>query len=201
MINSLDNIKPFNIILNQLCLAKYHRDGCYYKSRVIKKHVDEDKCTVFFMDHGNEETISNTDLKELPAEFHDKPPLALACAMNCSSVDPDGFMEFAKSYTSGRREVTVQPIVLNENRMIVKLYKNDTINNNCDNLIYAYSNSKSRCGVCLVNPAQFFFIPCGHASICRSCNERLKQSAATLNEWKCCFCRSVILKAIQYGNI
>ncbi|CAG00131.1 unnamed protein product [Tetraodon nigroviridis] len=68
------------------CAAKAE-DGDFYRATVVRL-VDEKQAQVFFVDYGNTEVVSRSDIRSLPTEFRRLPCLALKCTL--AGVRPKG---------------------------------------------------------------------------------------------------------------
>ena len=55
-------------------IAKYQEDGMWYRAGILEK--ESGMCKVFFMDYGNEESVSVNDMVFGPEHYFDIPPLA-----------------------------------------------------------------------------------------------------------------------------
>ncbi|PNF24388.1 hypothetical protein B7P43_G09645 [Cryptotermes secundus] len=64
-----------------LCVAQFHDDGRWYRASIIS-HAD-DCFMVMYVDFGN--TATSTELRELPDELKDIPPLAKKCSLSFST--------------------------------------------------------------------------------------------------------------------
>lgn len=61
------------------CAAKAE-DGNFYRARVVRI-VDEKQIQVFFVDYGNTEVVSRSNIRSLPKDFKMLPCLALKCTL------------------------------------------------------------------------------------------------------------------------
>ncbi|KAL3869617.1 hypothetical protein ACJMK2_042282 [Sinanodonta woodiana] len=66
------------------CVAKYSEDQAWYRGRVDK--VDSEGMTVFFVDYGNKEVISPSDVCTIWDEFLTLPTQAIHCSLQLSNV-------------------------------------------------------------------------------------------------------------------
>ena len=69
------------------CVCRYSQDGCLYRGRV--NSVTDTNATVQFVDYGNTEEVSLTDLFEPNAEFFALPAQAIMCTLN-QLLNPKG---------------------------------------------------------------------------------------------------------------
>ncbi|KAK3602033.1 hypothetical protein CHS0354_015024 [Potamilus streckersoni] len=89
----MQKLESFHITMNQsldklevgsACVAKYSEDQAWYRGRVEK--VDSDGLTVFFVDYGNKEVISMSDVCTISDEFLTLPTQAIHCSLQLSNV-------------------------------------------------------------------------------------------------------------------
>ena len=64
------------LAVGSVVLAKYTEDGNWYRAQVKSIQKASSECRVFFMDYGNEETVSVSDMVYGPKEYFEAPPLA-----------------------------------------------------------------------------------------------------------------------------
>ena len=87
-----------------LVAAMYGCDQSFYRAQVV--HIDGyEKCTIFYIDYGNEEEQAITSLFQLPKQFCQLPFQAIECELNDISIPPQKFSpelkEFLITKTSG----------------------------------------------------------------------------------------------------
>ena len=83
-------------LLNTPVLAKYSEDGLWYRA-LISVHQGADRYTVFFVDFGNTDVVSVTDLVCVPASFLGIEPYAFKCSLEgCRDTFPDAQTHFSE---------------------------------------------------------------------------------------------------------
>uniref|UniRef100_A0A8D9B280 Tudor domain-containing protein 15 n=1 Tax=Cacopsylla melanoneura TaxID=428564 RepID=A0A8D9B280_9HEMI len=65
----------------QVCTVRYHLDQCWYRGKIVKLEDEEKKYGVFFVDYGNTESCTPTELRK-EACYHDIPTLAMCCVFD-----------------------------------------------------------------------------------------------------------------------
>ena len=65
--------------VGNFCAAKFSEDGLWYRARVVK--VITAKVEVLYIDYGNSETVSTSDLKVLQSQFMSQPCVAIPCTL------------------------------------------------------------------------------------------------------------------------
>ena len=76
--NYCDNVPS----VGDFVCAKYNKDDLFYRAKVINYQKENDEYQVEFIDYGNEELISLTDLKQLDQKLVSYSPLALCCGLS-----------------------------------------------------------------------------------------------------------------------
>lgn len=61
-------------------------------------------------------------------------------------------------------------------------------------VVKVYGDEDEECIVCMDNPKEVVFVPCGHYSTCRSCYDQLVIK-------KCVMCRNMITQAVNRDQI
>ena len=93
-INSEANpLRPYTQFpdVGSLCCAKFSGDKLWYRAEVA--HVNQDSCLVSFIDFGNKDTVSLSDLAICPSEVTTLP----LCAVKCSLYGfPESFVQSKK---------------------------------------------------------------------------------------------------------
>ena len=77
----------YNPKKGDLCAAKFSQDGQWYRAKVEK--LEKGKVLVLFIDFGNREKSSTTDLATLPAAYQTLAPQATEFTLACSALPPD----------------------------------------------------------------------------------------------------------------
>ncbi|CAN8001643.1 unnamed protein product, partial [Ixodes hexagonus] len=72
-----------------VCLSRFSEDGLLYRSLVIG--CSGGQCKVLFVDYGNHEVKSTSDLIVLPPEFLDEPVFAVRCTAASTGLDKATF--------------------------------------------------------------------------------------------------------------
>lgn len=85
-------IDPGSFSPGNPCIALFSDDNLWYRAEVVEK--DEDKLSVLFVDYGNTSKISVTDVREMPTDLMETPPLAFMCEL-------EGFDASYGSWESG----------------------------------------------------------------------------------------------------
>ncbi|KAL7301892.1 hypothetical protein TKK_0005492 [Trichogramma kaykai] len=116
--------KPVEKIeVGQILAAKYHVDNQWYRGKVS---LCNPKCiSVFFIDYGNFSKVTKEDLRELPDELKNLPPLAQFCSLKLpNNIDSksaqeklkvlanDGNAEFDYKYLSDKPSDQEQPLLI-----------------------------------------------------------------------------------------
>ena len=78
--SSGDIVKP---VLNQICASCFSEDGSFYRAKV--QSVSGDSCKVFFVDYGNSENKSASELFTLPQVLAQLPMQAIQCSYRPTS--------------------------------------------------------------------------------------------------------------------
>ena len=78
--SSGDIVKP---ALNQICASCFSEDGSFYRAKV--QSVSGDTCKVFFVDYGNSENKSASELFTLPQVLAQLPMQAIQCTYRSTS--------------------------------------------------------------------------------------------------------------------
>ena len=94
------------------CVCRYSQDGCLYRGRV--NSITDSSATVQFIDYGNTEDVSPSDLFEVEPEFLTLPAQAVLCTLN-QLLNPRGKGEawdpaavsFFRSQISDDKVVTI----------------------------------------------------------------------------------------------
>ncbi|KAL4236389.1 Tudor domain [Mactra antiquata] len=87
-----DIVNPVN---GQVCAACFSDDGAFYRG--IVQNVKNGKCTVFFVDYGNHEEKSTSELFTLPQALCNLPRQAIQCAYKSdSSIVEDKLHELSE---------------------------------------------------------------------------------------------------------
>lgn len=73
--SSGDIVKP---TLNQICASCFSEDGSFYRAKV--QSISGDSCKVFFVDYGNSENKSSSELFTLPQVLAQLPMQAIQCS-------------------------------------------------------------------------------------------------------------------------
>lgn len=81
------NEKKFVPSIGGACLAFSTEDSRWYRATIHE--VDSDTSTVYYIDYGNCSSVSNDQLRRLPANFAQQPPMAFKCCL-------DGVKEVSK---------------------------------------------------------------------------------------------------------
>lgn len=77
----------YNPKKGDVCAAKFSQDSQWYRARVEK--IEKGKITVLFIDYGNREKSSTTDLATLPASYQTLAPQAQEFTLACAALPPD----------------------------------------------------------------------------------------------------------------
>ncbi len=143
-----------------LCVAKYHVDGQYYRVRIIKiitnsntsvigdldpmaKYSTEAKIKVLYIDFGNVEIVTLTNLYRITSDIKNIKPLALNCKLNFSNtlnswiernadLKPETLIKCLKNLTS-KSKVEAKVIETCEGKALVDLFIENQ--NVCDKLL------------------------------------------------------------------
>ncbi|UYV80352.1 hypothetical protein LAZ67_18002587, partial [Cordylochernes scorpioides] len=62
------------------CVAKYSKDGCWYRARVLAT-TSTGLIHVFYVDYGNKETVPLQSLRKIPDEYMKIPAQAIRCTL------------------------------------------------------------------------------------------------------------------------
>lgn len=71
---------PGAVEIGNIYLVKYKMDNNWYRARVTAA-VDSEQFEVFYIDYGNKEVTSITNMRSIPERFLRVPPLALRCSL------------------------------------------------------------------------------------------------------------------------
>lgn len=71
---------PGAVEIENIYLVKYKMDDNWYRARVTAA-VDSEQFEVFYIDYGNKEVTSVTNMRSIPERFLRVPPLALRCSL------------------------------------------------------------------------------------------------------------------------
>lgn len=80
---------------NEIVAAKFSVDHKWYRGQILKVHGDS-MFTVFFIDYGNCEHLSSSQLHPLPKRFLSYPKQAIHCKLHNACIPKDGLLQFAK---------------------------------------------------------------------------------------------------------
>ncbi|KAK4297217.1 hypothetical protein Pmani_030336 [Petrolisthes manimaculis] len=75
----------------EMCLSKYSLDGMWYRAASVLPGLESS--VVLFVDYGNSEDVSHSNIRQIPTTFLDLPCLAIHCIM--SGIAFDGMKEEA----------------------------------------------------------------------------------------------------------
>ena len=75
-----DELKLSNLVVGDLCCARYSVDGSWY--RAVVESVAADKLSVRFVDYGNSDEVSQADVRRLTERFTAIPACAWHCQFN-----------------------------------------------------------------------------------------------------------------------
>ncbi len=97
----------------ELCVCRYSEDGSFYRGRVTSL-LSSDQAKVHFIDYGNTEVVTVTDIYEIDEQFLSPPAQAVLCTLN-QLLNPNGrgepwkeeAVEFFKEQVSKRETVEV----------------------------------------------------------------------------------------------
>ena len=79
-----DRPEMSNIIIGDICCAKYSVDKSWYRAKVIS--LDGADIAVQFIDYGNPETTTAQNLRQIDIQFIENAAFAMKCTMNFSSA-------------------------------------------------------------------------------------------------------------------
>lgn len=88
-----------------VCLSRFTDDGLLYRSLVISR--DSRQCSLLFVDYGNSETKSLSELFIIPPELLEEPVFAVHCTFAHSSLDIDTFHQLTSENAVTCRFVSV----------------------------------------------------------------------------------------------
>ncbi|XP_069690384.1 uncharacterized protein [Periplaneta americana] len=111
-LNEEQNIKALRRLtimpaLGQIVIARYSKDGCYYRARVVDfdETETEDRINVFYVDYGNSEWVRDSDIRDIESRYLHLPFQAVECVLaniNDISDNIDGVQFFSSQvYNKG----------------------------------------------------------------------------------------------------
>ncbi|XP_061186866.1 uncharacterized protein LOC133194990 [Saccostrea echinata] len=89
-LRSLQDLDPvINLQQGMVCLAKFSKDSCYYRAKVVEicSQGSDPSVEVLFVDYGNGESRKQSHLRSLPQKCASLPAQGILCAL--TQVAPD----------------------------------------------------------------------------------------------------------------
>ncbi len=77
--NSLHESMPTDVEVGMACLAVYSKDNDWYRAEVTE--IRDTEIDVFFVDYGNSDTVSRSNIRPIPADLLHLPRLVLPCRL------------------------------------------------------------------------------------------------------------------------
>ncbi|XP_041661051.1 tudor domain-containing 6 isoform X2 [Cheilinus undulatus] len=78
------DIDPASLSPGRPCIALFSEDNLWYRAEVISK--EGDVLLVFFVDYGNKSKVTISNVRDIPHDLTEKPPLAFLCELE--GLDP-----------------------------------------------------------------------------------------------------------------
>ncbi|XP_030387638.1 maternal protein tudor [Scaptodrosophila lebanonensis] len=133
-----ENGKPLlKIEKDQLCAAR-SKDENWYRARIVAKNANEKEIEVFYLDYGNTEKLSRSDLKVLEEKFYvDKSSYGVEINLPIGRTNNEENLKALLSKLLDEQVVTVNPIETRRNHIIA-----DLILNNNQSVVNALKSEK-----------------------------------------------------------
>ncbi|XP_034233836.1 tudor domain-containing protein 1 isoform X2 [Thrips palmi] len=85
---STDPSARYNPRLNEVCLAKYHKDGQWYRAVNTETVTETQSSKLMFIDYGNCEDVPFQDIRQMVPDFVSPPIVMLMCHLDGVPMEP-----------------------------------------------------------------------------------------------------------------
>ncbi|KFM61406.1 Tudor domain-containing protein 1, partial [Stegodyphus mimosarum] len=129
------------LTIGSYCMAKFSEDEAWYRAQ-IKSHVPGSGYGVFFIDYGNSETVSESEVANITSDFMKLPPLCFECQLLHAPADSnlDNNTAF-QNLIDEAEEITAKIEEFSKNVYVVTLlYDKDSEEVNINNVLFGSSS-------------------------------------------------------------
>ncbi|XP_059053475.1 RING finger protein 17 isoform X2 [Achroia grisella] len=120
------NLSPLNgIFENKACIALFPEDGLWYRASILEYSEAKNRIKVKYVDYGNVEVISLSDVREIPNELADLPPSTVSVQLHGIKINPlvdmDVIIQEYSNTFLGKGPFNAKVITYNDKLPIVEL--------------------------------------------------------------------------------
>ncbi|XP_057307302.1 uncharacterized protein LOC130645350 isoform X2 [Hydractinia symbiolongicarpus] len=98
---NVDAAPPFTPKINEICVAKFSEDGCWYRASIVQYDTDMSTARVSFVDYGNKAEVETSNLRCINEALLNFPRYAIKFSLNLQPSNnnawPDNVIDFLKS--------------------------------------------------------------------------------------------------------